>query len=48
MVKNVSDLTRFDFEKVLGLPVMEFFTYVVFDRDYKRYMPQQIQPMKLF
>jgi hypothetical protein len=44
MVKNVSDLTHFDFERTLRLPVMEFLSYVVFDRDYKRYMPQQMQP----
>lgn len=44
MVKNVSDLTHYDFGKVLEMPVMAFLTYVVFDRDYKRFMPQQIQP----
>jgi len=43
MVKNVSDCIHFDFERTLQMPVMEFLAFVVFDREYKRFMPQTTQ-----
>lgn len=29
-MKAVADLTRFDFERVFNMPVMEFFAYVAY------------------
>lgn len=30
LVNAVSELTRYDFDKVFGMPAMEFFTYVTY------------------
>lgn len=37
MVKEVSDTTKYDWDRVFNMPVMEFLSIVCFTRDYNNY-----------